>query len=98
MVELTATPLQEEVQSYGSLLSEIAAPTFLLTEYPFGDRMPHTWKVVRMGGQPEQVDIFELEPIHLLEMRRKTENEKRQYLRERFTPYFDRLRGNADVG
>ncbi len=98
MPESGLTFLQSEVQTYGILINEIVAPTFFLAEYPFGDRMPHTWKVIRVGEAPEQVDIFELEPIHLHVMHAMSEGEKRQYLREMFTPYFDRLRIQSGLG
>jgi hypothetical protein len=88
MAEREMTNLQKEVAFYGDSLSSIAGPKFSLVEYCYGDRLPHAWKIIRLGESPEQLAIIELVGSDLLAMAQMSDVAKHRYLRERFEGYF----------
>ena len=90
--------MPESREVYEDVLNKFAAPTFSLSAFVVPNSTSYVWKVIKTGEVPEQVGMIELKPSEYLHMNALSEEQKKQYLRDRFALYFDQLRHDAGLG
>ena len=81
-------PLQQQIDEYGSLFSQIAGPSFEVISDPSFCHLPYRWKFISRTEPSRKVGPIELATKDVLCMNGRRRYEKLDYLRGRFVHLF----------